>query len=207
MAPHLFTKFLSKTISCSKLKTFHIYNLLSHWALSNCCDPLWDTFHTPMIKITYTPHIFANFYNGSCTRTLHTSILIIPQNKTPYYSWFLSPSYHCMKKDMGYAKRNKRHAQETMMKIGHIWRSKYSGKKGWTHEGPSISKKREPLQEMWWSMTKILWHFNRASQLHTIYDEFEGMDPRPRTLWRFIEFVIIEPTKHDVLTLMSQKSS
>ena len=55
------------------------------------------------------------------------------------------------------------------------------------------------LQEMWWSMTKILWHFNRASQLHTIYDEFEGMDPRPRTLWRFIEFVIIEPTKYDVL--------
>ena len=55
------------------------------------------------------------------------------------------------------------------------------------------------LQEMWWSMMKILWHFNGASQLHTIYDEFEGMDPRPRILWRFIEFVIIEPTKYDVL--------
>ena len=36
------------------LQTFHICNLLSHWALSNCCDPLWDTFHTPMIKVTYT---------------------------------------------------------------------------------------------------------------------------------------------------------
>ena len=42
------------------------------------------------------------------------------------------------------------------------------------------------LQEMWWSMAKILWHFNRASQLHTIYDEFEGMDPRPRTLCYYL---------------------
>jgi len=46
---------------------------------------------------------------------------------------------------------------------------------------------------MWWSMTKILWHFSWASQLHTIYNEFECMDLSPRILWRFIEFVIIEP--------------
>ena len=69
MAPRLFMKFLSKAICCSKLKTFLICNLLSHWALLNCCDPLWDTFHIPMIKITYTPHIFANLYIGSCVRT------------------------------------------------------------------------------------------------------------------------------------------
>ena len=31
-----------------------ICNLLSHWALSNCCDPSWDSFHTPVIKIMYT---------------------------------------------------------------------------------------------------------------------------------------------------------
>ena len=35
-------------------------------------------------------------------------------------------------KDIGYAKRNKCHAQETMMK-----------KESWTHEGPSIQKERE----------------------------------------------------------------
>ena len=34
---------------------------------------------------------------------------------------------------MGYAKRNKRHAQESMMK------------KNWTHEGPSIKKRREEI--------------------------------------------------------------
>ena len=44
-------------------------------------------------------------------------------------------------------------------------------------------------------MTKISWRYKKVSQLHTIYDKFEGMDPRPRTFWRFIEFVIIEPTK------------
>jgi len=37
MAPHLFMKFLSKAICCSKLKTLYICNLLSHWALSNYC--------------------------------------------------------------------------------------------------------------------------------------------------------------------------
>ena len=34
---------------------------------------------------------------------------------------------------------------------------------------------------------------------YKIYDEFEGMDSRPRTLRRFIEFVIIEPIKYDIL--------
>ena len=33
---------------------FHICNLSSHWALSNCCNPFWESLHTPMIKITYT---------------------------------------------------------------------------------------------------------------------------------------------------------
>ena len=36
------------------------------------------------------------------------------------------------KKDMGYAKINKRHAQESIMK---------KRKRSWTHEGPSILKK------------------------------------------------------------------
>ena len=130
MAPRLFMKFLSKAIYWSKLKTFHICNLLSHWALSNYCDPLWDTFHTPMIKIAYTPHIIANFYTWSCTRTFHPSFHIIPQNKTPWYSWLLSPCCHSKKKDMGYLKKKKRHAQESMMKKKlDTWRSKYSKEK------------------------------------------------------------------------------
>ena len=151
MAPRLFMKFLSKAISCSKLKTFHICNLLSHWALSNYCDPLWDTFHIPMIKITYTPHIFANFYTGSCARTFHPSFHIIPQNKTPWYSWLLSPSYHSKKKDMGYSnKKKKRHAQESIMKKKlDTWRSKYSKEKreSWTLEDPSIQRERERERE------------------------------------------------------------
>ena len=58
----------------------------------------------------------------------HPSIFI-PVNKTPFYSWLLSWSYHFKKKDMGYAKINKRHAQESMIK------------RSWTHEGPRIKKK------------------------------------------------------------------
>ena len=61
----------------------------------------------------------------SWSRTLHiylpTSTLEVAQehsthsyipstNKTPCYSRLLSPSYHFKKKDMGYAKINKRHA-------------------------------------------------------------------------------------------------
>ena len=132
MAPCLFMKFLSKGICCSKLKTFHICNLLSHWALSNCCDPLWDTFHIPMIKITYTPHIFANFYTRSCARTFHPSFHIIPQNKNPWYSWLLSSSYHSKKKDMGYLQKRKK---ETCSR-------KHDEKKSWTHKGISIQKKK-----------------------------------------------------------------
>ena len=129
MAPRLFMKFLSKAICCSKLKTFHICNLLSHWALSNCCDPLWDTFHIPMIKITYTPHIFANFYTGSCARTFHPSFHIIPQNKTPWYSWLLSQNYHSKKKDMGYLKKRESCSRKHDEKNLDTWRSKYSKEK------------------------------------------------------------------------------
>ena len=56
-----------------KFKTFYICNLLSLWALSNCCDPF-------EICISYShdqDHVhstyFTNFYTGSCAS--------IPQNK------------------------------------------------------------------------------------------------------------------------------
>ena len=131
MAPHLFMKFLSKAICCSKLKTLYICNLLSHWALSNCCDPLWYTFHIPMIKITYTPHIFCQLLHWKLRENISPIHTYHPTNKTPCYSWLLSPSYYFKKKDMGYAKINKRHAQESMMKKEELdtWRSKYSKKK------------------------------------------------------------------------------
>ena len=138
MAPCLFMKFLSKAICYSKLKTFYLCNLLSHWALSNCCDPLWDTFHTLMIKITYTPHIYCQLLHWKLHKEISPIHTHHPINKTPCHSRLLSPSYHFNKKDMGYAKINKRHAQESMMKkkeVGHMkvqvfkkemdtWRSK-----------------------------------------------------------------------------------
>jgi len=52
------------------------------------------------------------------------SIHSIPQNKNS----MLFMTTLSKKKDMGYAKINKRHAQESMMKK----------KRSWTHEGPSI---------------------------------------------------------------------
>ena len=140
MAPHLFMKFLSKAIYCSKLKTLYLCNLLSLWSLSNCCDPLWDTFHIPMIKITLFIHMILH-KNISHIHTYH------PTNKTPCYSWLLSPSYHFKMKDMGYAKRNKCHAQESMMKKKESWTYIYiyiykeRKKESWTHEGPSIQER------------------------------------------------------------------
>ena len=161
MAPHVVMKFLSKAICCSKLKTLYIYNLLSHWALSNCCDPLWDTFHTPMIKITYTPHIFCQLLHWKLRKNISPIHTYHPTNKTPCYSWPLSPSYHFKMKDIGYAKRNKCHAQESMMKkksVGHMkvqsiykkrereldtWRSKYSKKRERDKDSPCPKKEIE----------------------------------------------------------------
>ena len=117
-----------------KIENLPHMQLVFHWASSNCCDSLRNSFHIPMIKITSTPHIFANFYTGSCARTFHPSFHIIPQNKTPWYSWLLSPTYHSKKKDMAYLKKKKRY----MLK-------KAWWKKNWTHEGPSIQKKKKEL--------------------------------------------------------------
>ena len=97
-------KFLSKAICCSKLKTLHICNLFFHWALSNCCDPLWDTFHISMIKITDTSPLTCYTSTLEDSKHFHS-----PQNKTPNHSMTLSLSLSKVTiKDMGYTKRNKR---------------------------------------------------------------------------------------------------
>ena len=69
-------------------KTFHICNLLSHWALSNCCDPKWDSFHTPMIKITYTfpPHAMLLHYKWAKISSIH-------KIKLQVHVWHLSQKY------------------------------------------------------------------------------------------------------------------
>ena len=60
-------------------KPFHICNLSSHWALSNCCDPLRESLHTPMIKITYASTHMLYFYTWKIASTsIHPST-----NKTP----------------------------------------------------------------------------------------------------------------------------
>ena len=82
---------------------------------------LRDAFHTPMIKITYTPHIFANFYTGSCAS--------IPQNK---------------KSMLFIAILSKLKGHELVKKMD-TWRSK-AFKRGrkeiWTHEGPMCFKRK-----------------------------------------------------------------
>ena len=143
MAPQLIMRFLSKAICCSKLKTLYICNLLSHWALSNYCDPLWDIFHTPMIKITYTPHIFANFYTGSYARTFHPSFHIIPQNKNSMIFMTTLSKLSFQEKGHGLCKKKRDMLKKVWWKkrVGHMkvqvfkknreldtWRSKSSKK-------------------------------------------------------------------------------
>ena len=81
--------------------------LVLHWALSNCLWPLWDSFHTFKIKITYTPYIF-----------MLTSTLEVPQkyashpHKNNLSLWHDSS---CCKNNMGYAKEKQKkniHAQK-----------------------------------------------------------------------------------------------
>ena len=115
-------KFLSKAICCFYCKTFHICNLLSHWALSNCCDPLWDAFHTPMIKIAYTPHILPTSTPGVVQDYFTHSI---PQNiNSMLFMAILSKL-----QGHGLKKRGTR-------------RSKAFKREIWTHEGPMCFKRK-----------------------------------------------------------------
>jgi hypothetical protein len=110
------------------LKTLYICYLILHWTLSNCLWPLWETFHTLVIKITYTPPIYADFYTGSCIKTFHPSIHFIPQNKssTIYVDLSLQlplqKRHELLKKG---EKRRRKRKKETM---------------SWTQQGPSIQK-------------------------------------------------------------------
>ena len=127
-APHLSIKFLSKALCCSKLKTFHTCNLLSHWALSNYCNPLWDTFHIPMIKITYTSPLTCYTSTLEDSKHFHPS-----QNKTPNHSMTLSLSKVTIK-DMGYTKRNKRCIPNEGMPHAHKACKKKKNEKKWKEE-------------------------------------------------------------------------
>ena len=40
-----------------QIQTLVICYLFDHWALSNCCDPCWDSRHAPMIKTHVHPQI------------------------------------------------------------------------------------------------------------------------------------------------------
>ena len=73
MDPRLFIKLQSKAIYCSNLKPSTYATCYLFELCQIVVTLLRDAFHTPMNKITYTPHIFANFYTGSCAS--------IPQNK------------------------------------------------------------------------------------------------------------------------------
>ena len=128
MAPRLFIKFLSKAIFCSKLKTFYICNLLSLWALSNYCDPLRDAFHTPMIEITYTPHI------------LPTSTPGVVQD---YFTHFIPQNINSIL----FMAILSKVAKTWAVKKGELdtWRSKVFKRernKIWTHEGPICFKRK-----------------------------------------------------------------
>ena len=60
-------------------KLFHICNLFSRRALSNCCDPLRESFHMPMIKITYTFTHMLYFYTWKIASTSPIHPQIKPQ--------------------------------------------------------------------------------------------------------------------------------
>ena len=65
-------------------KPFHICNLSSHWALSNCCDPLRESFHRHVHSHAILLHLEDSKY-----------IPYPSTNKTPRCAIFISlQSYH-----------------------------------------------------------------------------------------------------------------
>ena len=127
MAPHLFIKFLSKAIYCPKFKTFYICNLLSLWALSNCCDPFERCISYSHDQDHVHSTYFANFYTRSCARLFHPF-------HSKKYKLHLIHGYSLQVERIWASK-----------KILDTWRSnafKIERKEIWTHEGPMCFKKK-----------------------------------------------------------------
>ena len=119
MAPCLFIKFLSKAVY---LKTFYICNLLSLWALSNCCDPFERCISYSHDQNHVHSTYFTNFYTKSCAS--------IPQNKNSM---------------LFMAILSKLQGHGLLKKILDTWRSKVfkrERKEIWTHEGPICFKRK-----------------------------------------------------------------
>ena len=134
-------------------------------------------------------HIHSTYICQLLHRKLRKNISSIqtyhPTNKTPCYSWLPSPSYHFKKEDMGYAKRNKRHAQERMMKKNDgrmkvqlfkrkldTWRSKYSKKKEKKEEIAHVQRKwREVVHERssYTIHTKIFTHMHILIKVYDLF--------------------------------------
>ena len=81
--------------------------------MSNCCDPLRDAFHTPMIKITYTPHI------------LPTSTLEVVQHVIHSYSLQVERTWASKKMDTWRSKTLKKRKKRNL----DTWRSNVFQKK------------------------------------------------------------------------------
>ena len=117
MAPRLFIKFLSKAVY---LKTFYICNLLSLWALSNCCDP----FDRCISYFHDQDHVHSTYFTNFYTRSWAS----IPQNKNSIYSWLFSPrlkGHELLKKE----RKNGHMKVQSIKKKVDTWRSNVFQKK------------------------------------------------------------------------------
>ena len=139
-------KFLSKAICWFHCKTIYICNLLSLWALSNCCDPLRESFHTPMIKITYTSTHMLYFYTWKIASTsIHLST-----NKTPSCTMTNSlQSYHhnlwAIQKEIkdAYPKKGMPHSQKAWKKRVPRKEKRCIPKEGMPHVHKTCRKKEK----------------------------------------------------------------
>ena len=118
-APLWYAKVLLKPYDDISWRPYTLMLLVLHWALSNCCDPWENSFHTFKIKIhVHTTYPLLCFYEKLAL--YHPSI---PQNKSSIVCVGL-PLQLLLKKrreSMGYQK------------------------KLWTHEGPSVEKKEKKI--------------------------------------------------------------
>jgi hypothetical protein len=99
-----------------------------------------ETFHALMIKITYTPHIRADFHIGSSARICHPSTH--QSNKAPIEVTLSN----CLKqKDVGYEKEKKRRIKKERIKAcskacSDIYKSKKRKEKDSPH--PKFQKQK-----------------------------------------------------------------
>ena len=112
----------------TKYKTLVICCLFSHWALSNCYDPCWDSRHAPIIKTRVYPQINCWLLHWE----LHKNMSFRPLNNYSIHCIMSLSQKFYMPKRIVWAMLNKKKKRKMTMPKG--MREKNACQRAWRKE-------------------------------------------------------------------------